>query len=735
MLGAIIVDGNLNEEDWQKSSKIVSFFQVNPRTGESSNISTQVNILSNSEGIYIGTLNLQNPNDLISKFSSRDTEFLSDYNKYIIDFDNNGSKAYEFSIANGDSVQDAIWTNGNNRNLEWDGIWMYSTSKLDLGWCSEIFIPWSIAPMISLNEDMRTIGIYIERGFERKNITVSNANINSNTPGFLKAFKKITIKNYATSSLDSFVTISGSYDVNDGSNESDIGGDLFWKPSTGVQISVTVNPDFSQVESDELSVSFTPEETFFNEKRPFFTQDQAIFKPLLPISTPNVPELRLIHTRRIGGSNDLDPDKPSRILAAGKYTYSSKDWNLGLLSALEGKIASKSGRNFFATRITRYIDRNSLGFIATQTIKPDLERKSLVLGGESSIELSTKSTVNASLFSSRISEENAIDKYGHGGFINLNHNSLKETLTNQVQFLYLDEKVDVNDIGFLSRNNLRYIGYKLKYQDAKKDPHILTDDYLMMTSYRQNLQKEELTNYSKISFYRRYSDTSDIFAAIIHYSSGIDDLALRGNGSINVKSYTQLFVERFFDKTGDLRTSLAFWLAEGGLAGNEHWLHSSATYFFNDISNIAFKIYYQRNNAWKKWTGLDENVGPILSSFNKDEAIFEVEFNQAIDSIQEIRLKAEFIGIKAQYRESYSVLNNSMKKIDEPLDSNFYLSKLGLQLRYQWAINKSSMLYLVYSRGGSEYCINCNEHSNKILMEGLENSASNQFYVKLKLEI
>src|SRR5690606_22994059 len=56
------------------------------------------------------------------------------------------------------------------------------------------------------------------------------------------------------------------------------GGDLFWKPNGQFQLSATVNPDFGQVESDELVVNFGAVETFFNDKRPFFTENQGFFE-------------------------------------------------------------------------------------------------------------------------------------------------------------------------------------------------------------------------------------------------------------------------------------------------------------------------------------------------------------------------------------------------------------------------------------------------------------------------
>ena len=62
------------------------------------------------------------------------------------------------------------------------------------------------------------------------------------------------------------------------------------------QLSGTLNPDFGQVESDQLVVNFGAVETFFSDKRPFFTENQGIFD----FGTPS-DFSQLLYTRRVGG--------------------------------------------------------------------------------------------------------------------------------------------------------------------------------------------------------------------------------------------------------------------------------------------------------------------------------------------------------------------------------------------------------------------------------------------------
>ena len=53
------------------------------------------------------------------------------------------------------------------------------------------------------------------------------------------------------------------------------GAEIFWKIDSSRQLNATINPDFGQVESDELVVNFSAYETYYSDKRPFFAENQS----------------------------------------------------------------------------------------------------------------------------------------------------------------------------------------------------------------------------------------------------------------------------------------------------------------------------------------------------------------------------------------------------------------------------------------------------------------------------
>src|SRR3546814_16612331 len=89
---------------------------------------------------------------------------------------------------------------------------------------------------------------------------------------------------------------SGLYDNVGGGSDFEGGADIFWKPSGQFQLTATLNPDFGQVESDDLVVNFGATETFIGDKRPFFTENQGLFEYTTPSDYS-----QLLYTRRVGG--------------------------------------------------------------------------------------------------------------------------------------------------------------------------------------------------------------------------------------------------------------------------------------------------------------------------------------------------------------------------------------------------------------------------------------------------
>ena len=123
------------------------------------------------------------------------------------------------------------------------------------------------------------------------------------------------------------------------------GADITWKVSPNLWLGATLNPDFGQVESDELVVDFSAIETVFTDKRPFFTENQGIFDLRTPTNG------QLIYTRRIGAAPDDFSEGSSDIDVAVKLTGTANSLVYGAFMAQERDYRDDFGRLFAASRV------------------------------------------------------------------------------------------------------------------------------------------------------------------------------------------------------------------------------------------------------------------------------------------------------------------------------------------------------------------------------------------------
>src|SRR4051812_49128547 len=219
--------------------------------------------------------------------------------------------------------------------------------------------------------EKRTVSLYLDRVIGSTGERSGWPWASFERPRFLSDLAPVEVKNFNQSLLAITPYVSGLYDNVGKGSDGDAGADVFWKPNGQVQLSATVNPDFGQVESDDLVVNFSATETFISDKRPFFTENQGIFEFTTPSDFS-----QLLYTRRVGGPAD-DGNGPGDITAALKLNGSLGATKYGLFGADE---ADSVGRTFAAARLVRDFSKQNLGLMATWVDRPYLDRRAAVVG-------------------------------------------------------------------------------------------------------------------------------------------------------------------------------------------------------------------------------------------------------------------------------------------------------------------------------------------------------------------
>ena len=327
---AVEVDGRIDPAEWQGAQHITDFRYTQPLSREPSVQPTEAWILATPERLAIGFRNIQDPAIARTRQQAqRDRGAQADRVNLYIDFDGDGRSGYNFTVLLSNSIIDTTITNENQFNADWDGDWRHATSEDEAGWSAEMLIPWHIAPMRDAKGDTRTLGIQLDRVIGATGDRVAWPAISFQETRFLTAFNKVEVPAYSQSLLAITPYVSGVFDNVGKDSDFDAGADIFWKPNGRFQLSATLNPDFGQVESDQLVVNFGAIETFFSDKRPFFTENQGFFDvPFGSLNTRN----QLLYTRRVGGNAD-DGSGAGDVTAAVKLNGSVGKLNYGVFAA------------------------------------------------------------------------------------------------------------------------------------------------------------------------------------------------------------------------------------------------------------------------------------------------------------------------------------------------------------------------------------------------------------------
>ena len=367
----VVVDGMLDESDWQTAPVATDFMQYDPVEGAPSQQRTEVRVLYSNNYVYIGAyLYDDSPQDIVRTLGRRDDINQADWFMAAIDSYYDRKTAYTFGVNAAGIQADGIQIDGSSfRNdplefdMSWDAVWTSAVRVHNDGWSVEMRIPYS---MLRFSEaDTQTWGINFRRviprisemsewALVRREDYSSGAVANYGTLEGLKNIKprrNIQITPYTVSGLRREESeLDAGIGVN--SRSLDVGGDIKIGITSNITLDATINPDFGQVESDPAVLNLTVYETFLEEKRPFFVEGVQIFDYTFGRADG------LLYTRRIGASQP--------IIGATKLSgRTDNGFSFGVLGALTGQQFDPS-RVYSVGRVIQQIgDYSNVGGIIT----------------------------------------------------------------------------------------------------------------------------------------------------------------------------------------------------------------------------------------------------------------------------------------------------------------------------------------------------------------------------------
>ena len=370
---APVLDGDvLGDPAWEGATPITGFIQSQPNSGQPATQRTEVYIGVTDSALHIGVVAYDtDPDAIIATDSRRDSSLddtdsfrvmidglLDRQNGYIfgtnpvgVEFD--GQVTREGAGQNTVGAQDGL-----NRN--WDAPWTVVSKISEIGWSSEMRIPFS--SLRYGTDELQSWGFNFERRIRRNN-EIAYWSPMSQDRDLLRVSEAGTIEGiYVPKQRNLQITPYVLGKTRDGGelpereNDAEFGFDLKYSVTPSLTLDATYNTDFAQVEVDEQQVNLDRFNLFFPEKRPFFLENAGQF------TVGNAREVELFFSRQIGIADGTPVPIEGGARLSGKVGATT---NVGLLyMGSESVEGLTSANNYTVARINQELaNRSSIGFL------------------------------------------------------------------------------------------------------------------------------------------------------------------------------------------------------------------------------------------------------------------------------------------------------------------------------------------------------------------------------------
>lgn len=690
LCAAPTIDGHVDAEEWRAAHVVENFRLIEPRTREPLPYATRAWLLPTPEGLAVA-FDCAQPASVARtrERAARDQSGPVDRVSVTVDFEGAGRTALAFTLTLSGSIVDGTVVNENQYSPDWNGDWTRAVSENAAGWQAEMLLPWHLAPMAAAADGERELRIGLSRVIGSTGERVAWPVTHLSEPRFLSQLEPLTVPAFEPSLLALTPYLVTQRDLAQHRQRSEAGVDVFWKPSSRFQLSATLNPDFGQVESDQLVVNFSAVETLFSDRRPFFTENQALFD--LPFG---IGGSRLLYTRRVGGPTD-DGQGAGDVRAAVKLNGSVGSLQYGVFAADEGEA---SGRRFLAARGTQTLGEHALGWMLTDVDRPFLDRHARSYALDHTLTRGDDWSLRTTAVGSDIDQSGQRTR-DLGWQTRLDQN-FSDRYRQQIYFLHMGEDLALNDFGYLDRNDLNYLRYEfgLRRTDFGDDSHLSSMDDRFATSTRRTTGGMHL--FDALAWYRyaTFDDGGTAYGELTLLTAANDDRLLRGNGVARLPARFIAYAERTRPRVGR-------WALGGSVAARNEGLEGMRrsslelglfpTWYGSDDFTITPIVQLRYSPDWLLWRG-----GNQLASYSVRQLSLSADLNWVISPRSELRVKLETIALSARAVASYRV-GADREPSPSPLPAqDFSLSNLGFQVRYRYELAPLSDVYLVYSRGG-----------------------------------
>lgn len=364
----IKLDGIFDEKPWMTAEVAKNFHRVTPTDTGYAIAQTEVMVSYDQHNLYVAAICYDpTPGKRPIQSLRRDWTFGSNDNfMFFIDTYNDLTNGFAFGVSEAGVQRDGIESDGDEVAYTWDTKWKSAVKSYDDRWTTEISVPfrslryfdgseiWGINfGRLDLKTNEKSAWAPMARQFKHNNLAFAGTLI----------WEEPLQKAGLAFSLIPYV--AGTTSVNnqtDGETKWDgnAGFDAKMILSTSLNLDLTVNPDYSQVEVDEQVTNLDRFELFFPERRQFFLENTDLFANL------GYSGIQPFFSRRIGLNTP--------VIGGGRLSGKlGDDWRIGVMDMQTSSRDPTPSANFAAAVLQRRVfsRSNIVGFVVNKLVTDD----------------------------------------------------------------------------------------------------------------------------------------------------------------------------------------------------------------------------------------------------------------------------------------------------------------------------------------------------------------------------
>jgi uncharacterized protein DUF5916/cellulose/xylan binding protein with CBM9 domain len=655
----ILIDGVPNEAIWKESIGAKDFYQYFPSDTSYSEGKTEVFVAYDDKNIYILA---KCYDDLEGKYqtSSLRRDYRGGANdgiSFIIDTYQDNTNAFVFGINPFGVLREGLISGGGEQrdsySLSWDNKWTGEAKIYDNMWVAEIAIP---LKTLRFKDNSKSWNMNFYRIDTKYNERSTWVHIPRNNQIFNLAFmgeiefEEPLKKPGGNIAVIPYVSLNGFQnklaEPTKGEKEQGggygFGGDIKLAVSPALNLDMTINPDFSQVEVDRQITNLTRFELFFPERRQFFLENADLFANFGGRST------RPFFSRRIGIARDSTTGQAvsQPILFGARLSGKvSKNLRVGVMSMQTAEVAGAEASLNYSVAVLqqKVFARSNISAIIVNKEDLNLNQRSdsafqynRVLGLEYNLASANNVWTGKAYYHYSMDPNNPDNAFSYGSRLSYNKRSFGISMSHQI----VGDNFNA-EVGFVPRRGFQRIRPRVDvrfYPTSKHvnrfgfsfEPEFLWDSNNTVTDYKLSLGYN--VSFQNQSFI--FANLNEEFTLL---KRDFDPTRTGGEPLPAGTSYTYRYISGFY--RSDQR-KLFFVGARGSAGqfynGQRYNIGGNINYRFQPYGNVGIDVQYNGVRLPSPYSSADLIlVGPRVDiTFSKTLYLTGIfQYNNQIDNI------------------------------------------------------------------------------------------------------